>query len=112
MTAAVSETTIDRNASGCDDECDADDVEQEQRRALHDPVADVLERRRLARYVRDGISALRMRDVGAGVVDADRPLALSCGAVVGVTKTMVTDFASLNCGSPTDATPARFWTPS
>jgi hypothetical protein len=34
-------------------------------------------------------------------------VASSCGAEVGVTKTMATVFASLNCGSPADSTPSR-----
>ena len=36
----------------------------------------------------------------------------SCGAESGVTKTMATVSSSLNCGSPADATPSRFRTPS
>ena len=53
------------------DERDADDVEQEERQALHDPVGDVLERRRLAGDVRDRVAALGRRghDVAPQVVD-------------------------------------------
>ena len=53
------------------DERDADDEEQEERQALHDPVADVLERSRQARDVGDRVAALGRRrdDVVAQAVD-------------------------------------------
>ena len=53
------------------DERDADDVEQEQRQPLHDPVADVLERRRLAGDVGDrrGCLGRRRHDVVPQPVD-------------------------------------------
>ena len=39
-------------------------------------------------------------------------VASSCGAEVGVTKTIATVPLSLSWGSPTEATPSRPWTPS
>ena len=91
------------------EERDADDVEQEERQPLHDPVGDVLERggqagrrRRPRRRPRSPPARRRCADGRRA-----RSVASSCGAESGVTKTMATVFASLNCGSPADATPSR-----
>ena len=71
MTAAVSE--IDDRPEGHreHDERDPDDVEEEQRQPLVDPVGDVLERRVEARHVRHRLAALGRRrdDVRAQPVD-------------------------------------------
>ena len=98
---------------GEDEEGDADDVEEEERQPLQDPVGDVVERGGQAGHVRDRVAALR--GCGHDVV-AKRwtrsAVASSCGAESGVTKTIATVSSSLNCGSPTEATPSAPWTPS
>ena len=81
MIAAVSETTIGPECHREHDERDADDVEQEERQPLDDPVGDVLEGRRLPRDVRDGIASGRRRrhDLVAQAVDElVRLLVLRC----------------------------------
>ena len=52
-----------------------------------------------------GTTSVRSRSTSCSVSS-------SCGAESGVTKTIATVFGSLNCGSPADATPSRFRTPS
>ena len=94
------------------EEGDADDVEQEERRPLGEPLADVLERRRLAGNVGDRVAALPPPSARRRTTSRSTSLSVasSCGADVGVTNTIADRLLSLSCGSRIEATPGRPWT--